>query len=235
MKLITDGISGQLEVITESYDNGKPKMVILKGIYAQAEKMNGNGRKYPYKELKPEMDKFIKEMVKTGRALGEFEHPDSPEIDPKKAAVRILDLVEEDKNWIGKSVVLASDPEHGIKGTPNGDILMSVIQYGTNVGFSTRGVGEIDEDIVRNYKISTIDCVANPSIGEFCTSNGSRFVNGILESKDYMIDQHGMVCECAYNQLEKKLSKMPNTRIATKKAEHLAEAVHDFFKSLTTV
>lgn len=107
------------------------------------------------------------------------------------------------------------------------------MQYGTKVGFSTRAVGDVSDDgVVTDLRLCTIDCVANPSIGEFCESNGSRFVNGILESKDFVLNQHGKILEAKYAGLEKTLDHMPNTYISRKKQEYLAAAVHSFFKSL---
>ena len=156
-----------------------------------------------------------------------------PEIRPQESAIRILSIKEDNKCWIGESCILASQPEFGIRGTPKGDILLSLVQYGTKVGFSTRALGEVDDDgVVSDVKLCTIDCVANPSIGQFCESNGDRFVNGILESKEFVITQHGDIYEAKYNTFENKLKKMPNTYISSKKAAHIGSAFHDFFESL---
>ena len=81
-------------------------------------------------------------------------------------------------------------------------------------------------------KLCTIDCVANPSIGQFCESNGERFVNGILESKNFVITQHGDILEAKYDTFENKLAHMPNTFISSKKAEHVGNAFHEFIESL---
>lgn len=385
------------EFVNQQPDKTKPMTYILKGIYAQSEQKNGNGRRYPYNELKSEIDRFDREMIQTGRALGELEHPECnltpnfevltesgfkwfnqlkvgdlvwtrnndtkkaelkpikkivnqnykgdgyivsgknfygeftsnhrfitidrngktevatieeiynnrskfshngiptisdindielisassiisldkrtlkikkidvqefdnygayciqvdnmsffqrvngksywtgncPEIRPQESAIRILSMKEDNKCWIGESCILASQPEFGIRGTPKGDILLSLVQYGTKVGFSTRAVGEVDDDgVVSNMKLCTIDCVANPSIGQFCESNGERFVNGILESKNFVITQHGDILEAKYDTFENKLAHMPNTFISSKKAEHVGNAFHEFLESL---
>lgn len=88
---------------------------------------NGNGRTYPYELLKEEIDRFDREMIRTGRALGELEHPDHPEIDPNRACVRLLDIKEDNRSWVGNSCILASCPEYSIKGTPSGDLLLSLV------------------------------------------------------------------------------------------------------------
>ena len=233
-KLIVENANvDEFEFLTESNDKSKPPTYILRGIYAQSQAKNGNGRVYPYEELKAEIDRFDREFIQTGRALGELEHPDYPEINPVESAIRILSLKEDNKSWIGESCILASQPEYGIRGTPKGDILLSLVQYGTKVGFSTRAVGEVNDDgIVTEMKLCTIDCVANPSIGQFCESNGDRFVNGILESKNFIINTHGEILEAKYSKLEDSLKKMPNTFISSKKAEHLGNAFHEFLESL---
>jgi len=154
----------------------------------------------------------VEEMVSTNRALGELEHPEYSHINPKESAVRVVSLVEDKQEegvWIGESIVLSSDPEHNIKGTPNGDILASLIQHETRLGFSSRGVGKMvdekwngkKESIVRNYRMSAIDCVVNPSI--------RAFVDGILESKRFMIDTHGDIVEIQYEKLENGLASIP--------------------------
>ena len=94
-------------------------------------------------------------------------------------------------------------------------------------------MGEVDKDgYVSSLHLVTIDTVLNPSIGEMCGNNGNRFVNGILESKSFVIDTHGQIVESAYEKLDKRLKKIPNTNISTKKAEYLGAAVTEFFNSL---
>lgn len=234
-KLITDVCGfGNTRLITESADKktGKPPMFIIEGIYAQAEVKNGNGRSYPYELLKGEIDRFRKEMIETNRALSELEHPDHPEIDPNRACARILSLTEDNKTWVGKSCILASCPEYGIKGTPCGDLTLSLIQYGTKIGHSTRALGELNEDEteVTDLQLMDVDVVTNPSIGIFCDSNGNRFVNGILESKQFVCNFHPLK-ENKFEKFEKTISKMPNTNISKAKAEFLGKAVHDFLQS----
>lgn len=238
-KLITETDFRNYKVITED-SHDKPKTIKLKGIYIQANKENGNNRIYDYDMMKPEVDTFVKNYVNQGRALGQLEHPDYAEINPNEAAIRIISLKDTGNHeWEGESIVLASDPKFGIRGTPKGDILASLLQYGTKVGFSTRGIGDVQEDdnedddapkYVTNYHLCTIDCVVNPSIGLFCDSNGNRCVNGILESKDFMINTHGEYMEHNYHKFEKSISKLP--RLTEEKNKKVAKAVCEFLDSL---
>ena len=101
-----------------------------------------------------------------------------------------------------------------------------------------------------------VDAVTSPSIGIFNKSNdvrfkngilesankglkklieykqNTKFVNGILESKDFMIDVHGEIVEAPYHKFEKKLAKLPRTSIRSKKDEYVAEAIEAFLGEL---
>ena len=82
--------------------------------------------------------------------------------------------------------------------------------------------------VVEDYQLICIDTVLNPSIGIFNKSNANRFVNGILESKNFIVNTHGEILEETFNSFEKDLSKMPNTAITSKKVNFLADAVMKF-------
>lgn len=139
---------GDVKLITESGDkeSKKPPMYFLDGCMAVAERKNGNDRIYPYQLLKDEIDRLDREFIQTGRLLGSLEHPDYPEIRPEDACVKILEIHEDNKTWVGRGCILASQPDYGIRGTPKGDLLLSLVQYGTPVGYSTRALGELNED-----------------------------------------------------------------------------------------
>lgn len=231
LKLIVENDFNEYELITETDQGTGNKQLLLRGPYVVANRKNGNGRIYPINDIREEVGRFVNEMVNENRALGELEHPDYSHIDPSKAAIRIKSI-NEDKNdegvFIGESIILTSDPSRNIKGTPQGDILASLVQHGTKMGFSTRGVGKIvqedfqgkKESIVRNYRMSTVDCVCNPSIGQF--------VEGILESKNFLVDTHGDVLEVQCNKLENGIATIPNKG----RAEYLHQLMREFLISL---
>ena len=233
LKLITESAQ-EVQMIKSDNDPNKPLTMKFKGIGACSERQNANGRTYPYELLKREIERFDTEMVKTGRALCELEHSSSPEIDPTRASARMLSIEEDNKVWIVEGVILCSDPKFGIKGTPCGDILASLTNYGTKWGLSTRALGDVDDSgKVVDLQLCTIDTVTNPSIGEMVSSNGDRFVNGILESKQWLCNMHGDFIEKRLNCFESSLKKMPNTFISSKKNEKVFSALNEFFRSLT--
>lgn len=234
LKLIAEA-AHEVEMVNQDNDPSKPFTMKFSGVAAVASRKNANGRTYPYELLKREIEKFDKEMVQTGRALGELEHSSSPEISPDRAAVRFLSLTEDNQNWIAEGVILCSDEKHGVKGTVCGDTLAALTNYGTKWGLSTRALGDVDESTgeVTDLQLCTIDAVVNPSIGELVSSNGDRFVNGILESKQFVCNIHGEVIEEKFNAFEKSLKKMPNTYVSSKRNEKVFAALSEFFKSLT--
>ena len=68
---------------------------------------------------------------------------------------------------------------------------------------TTRALGDVNESTgeVTDLHLVTIDAVLEPSIGSMCQSNGDRFVNGILESKQFVCNIHGEVLEEKFNKL----------------------------------
>ena len=185
--------------------------IMLEGIFMEAAIKNGNGRTYSLNELTRAVEEF-QPMIKENRALAELEHPDNTIIDPQRACARILSLTQskENKNqFIGKAVVLSSIPSKNIHGTPCGDLLASLLQYGTKVGWSSRGVGEIDND-------GTV----------------SRFVDGVLESKEFVLKSHPNA-QPIFEAIEKDLSNLSIDKSA--KYEKINYALNRFFDSLKGV
>jgi len=204
MKLIVENDFNDFDIIIEQENPNKQKSIRVKGPYIVTEKKNANGRVYDEGLMDRCVNEWMKTTVAAGRALGEMNHPPHTEIDQERACHRVTDMVKDGKLWIGESVVLTSSPDGTIKGTPMGDILASIIQHGGKPGMSTRGVGEISESgrIDKDYKLITVDCVANPS-GPGC------FVNGILESKNFIIDTYGDIIEKQYEKFENGLKDIP--------------------------
>ena len=226
-KLICETDFNDYEIIRETNSATGQRQMKLKGPYIVAETKNANGRYYPKDLLKKEVDKFREEMINTHRAFGELEHPEESFINPDRACVLITSLTEEGNTWIGESIVLGPDPDKGIPGTPCGTILQSILMHGGKVGFSTRGVGKLSEDKTKvvEYSLSTIDAVLNPSIGQMC--------EGILESKNYIIRDNGLIAEVAYDTFDKNLRHLPvsqNERDAALKSA--VKAFCDSFRKL---
>lgn len=226
LKLIVENDFYDYDVILEQENPTKPKFLKIRGPYVVAEQKNANKRFYGKLMMEKSIDNFTTKKIKNGLSLGELNHPDSTEINTERACHRITSLQPSGNTWIGESIVLCSSADGVIKGTPCGDILASIIQHGGKPGMSTRGVGNIIGDgIVESYELVTIDVVSNPS-GPNC------FVDGILESRNFMITEHGEIVEIAYNVLDKKMEKLPSKYDTRKNDEYLARILKEFIQSI---
>lgn len=72
MKLIAEQVE-DVEFLVE--ENEGKKDHYISGVFLQSEIKNRNGRVYPYGVLSKEVDRYNREYIKEGRALGELSHP----------------------------------------------------------------------------------------------------------------------------------------------------------------
>jgi len=182
MKLLTEAFDSR--VLIEEGKDGKPKQYFIEGIYIQSEVRNRNNRMYKYESLKPEVDRYIKEMIDTNRAVGELGHPTSPTINYDRASHKILSLKEDKYNWIGRSKILS---------TPMGECVKHLIDDNVQFGTSTRGMGSLKESnglniVQSDYHLATAgDIVSDPSAPD-------AFVNAMMEGKEW-VWSNGVIVE----------------------------------------
>jgi hypothetical protein len=161
-----------------------------------AEDVNKNNRRYPKDELEREVRRYNEEMIKTQRAMGELNHPTSADVDLERACHLVTEMYCEGNIYVGKSKVLS---------TPCGLIVKSLINDGVKVGMSSRALGTLEEsskyNTVRNMRLIAVDCVADPSCPK-------AFVNGILESKQFVLALDGKFEE-AYDSFQKGINTLP--------------------------
>ena len=156
----------------------------LTGRLQTADMKNGNGRKYPYKILKREMDNYD-HVVKDNRACGELDHPDSSVVELKNASHMIKEAHMEGNVVYGTVEIL---------NTPSGKILQSLVESGVTLGISSRGVGSTksqgDMQIVQDdFQLICWDFVSEPSTpGAFMMKEGkvvsSQFINNVFNKTD---------------------------------------------------
>lgn len=215
-KLICENDFNDYNILIEQQNPNLPKSLYIEGPYAVAAKKNGNGRNYLPEVMEEAITGYNNEYVKDKRAMGELNHPATTDIDPKNVCHLVESLRRDGNIWIGRSKVL--------RGTPNGDIFASLIENGVRIGISSRGVGVMSESKdVTKFKLVAFDVVSNPS-GPGC------FVNGILESKNYMVNQHGEIMEMAYVNLENSIKTLP--RNSDEKKKMIYEAFQQFMKDI---
>jgi len=193
MKLIAEYIDSDLEVIEEKV-NGK-KSLAIEGVFMQADQKNRNGRIYEKGILEAAVDKYVKEQVKTGRAVGELNHPDGPTINLDKVSHKITDLKWEGSNVVGKASILD---------TPMGQIVKGLLEGGVKLGVSSRGMGSLVNKrgttyVNNDFLLATVDIVQDPSAPE-------AFVNGIMEGVDW-IWENGVLVPQEIEEIETEITR----------------------------
>lgn len=203
------------EYIEEQANLKGQSTLYIKGPFIGCGIVNKNKRLYGLDDTRKDVNRYIQEMVTPGRAMGELNHPSSADVNLERACHLVTELYEADGGFHGKSKVLS---------TPMGQILRSLINDGVKVGVSTRALGSLKEsndfNLVQNMYLVAIDAVADPSYPK-------AFVNGILESKSFVVDQEGRYEEM-YDNFEKTISKLPIKDVDS----YLRESVIKFINSL---
>jgi hypothetical protein len=199
MKLIREEIEN-VEVIVESR-NGKKSMHI-EGIFLQGDIRNRNGRMYPCETLAREVNRYNENFVQKGRALGELGHPDGPTVNLDRVSHKIVSLVQEGTNFIGRAKIL---------NTPMGNITQSLLDEGVKLGVSSRGVGSVRMNnegvnvVGEDFMLATAaDIVADPSAPD-------AFVDGIMEGKEW-IWEGGILRERLAEKTYKKINTLVDSR-----------------------
>lgn len=201
MKLITEQLDSNISYITEANEKGE-KNVYIEGVFMQAEKQNRNNRIYPKDVLAEATAKYVKEQVVTGRAVGELDHPQGPQINLDKVSHRITELKWNGNDVVGKALILD---------TPMGKIVKGLVEGGCKLGVSSRGMGTVEEkgktSFVKNdYVLATVDIVQDPSAP-------SAFVDGIMEGVEW-IYENGILKPQQIEEYETEIKKVPLGRIS---------------------
>ena len=208
--------NNDFEYIVEEKNANQPRNYFIKGPFMMAEGANRNRRIYSLGEMKTEVDRYTREMIKEGRAMGELNHPTTADVDLTRACHIITELKQDGNVFYGKSKILS---------TPTGLIVRSLIEDGVKIGVSTRGLGQLVAESngvnrVKDFRLVAVDVVADPSFDK-------AFVNGILESKQYVLEADVSFAEL-YDKFEKGISTLPNKN----KDEYLRQTILSFINKL---
>jgi hypothetical protein len=214
MKLITEYTESDIEYIAEAKDG--VKKYAIEGVFAQAETKNRNGRIYPKGIMEGAVKKYDKEQIKTGRAVGELNHPEGPVVNLDKVSHRITDLHFEGNDVVGKAVILD---------TPMGQIVKGLLEGGVRLGVSTRGMGSLEQREGANYvkedfMLATVDIVQDPSAHK-------AFVNGIMEGVEFFYDERGGLREKS-TKMRERISRLSESE----RANQEIKLFKDFLNSL---
>jgi hypothetical protein len=199
MRLISEYHDSNLQVITEKKKDGGNSYVI-EGVFMQADKKNRNGRIYDKDILEGAVNKYVTEQVKTGRAVGELNHPEGPTINLDKVSHKITELRFEGSDVIGKASIL---------NTPMGNIVTGLLEGGVKLGVSSRGMGTLVNKqgvshVGKDFMLSTVDIVQDPSAPE-------AFVNGIMEGVEWVWN-NGILCPQDIEEIETEIKEARGMR-----------------------
>jgi hypothetical protein len=201
MKLIAEYLETDLEVIQEARKDGS-KGYVIEGVFMQANRQNRNKRTYDKTVLEAAVNKYIKEQVKTGRAVGELNHPDGPTINLDKVSHKITELRWEGDDVVGKASILK---------TPMGKIVEGLLEGGVRLGVSSRGMGTLvqkngTQHVGKDFMLATVDIVQDPSAP-------GAFVDGIMEGVDWVWN-NGILVAQEIEEIETEIKEAKNMNSA---------------------
>ena len=235
MKLIFDIDSNsnieKVDEINEATGEVEKKYKI-KGVFSTINTKNRNGRIYPEKLWKEQVEKY-QDVIKSGsiNTLMEYEHPARSNVDPMEAVAKINKLYIEGKYVMGEAVLLNNAKANQLK---------SLIDNGVKISVSSRGVGSVVDSVVKDFNLITYDIVSNPSDYN-ATMNGVcesfKLNEGVIDDLHFDFDENGNIIKSA--KLEEGLETEPTKDLDTLISEnlenvqdHLTKKLTDFFKNL---
>lgn len=200
LKFLTTELHEEIDFLIEEKNPSEPQKYYITGPYMMAEKQNQNGRIYQLDEMIKEVDRYSGDMIKTRRAIGEMNHPQSTEVNPVNACHLVTELRQNGNYFMGKSLILE---------TPMGQLLKSLVRDKIQMGISTRGLGNLSESSagkkVSNFHLICLDVVHQPSVQ-------NAMLESILESREWLVGTDGRIIEVsqkAFSNLRESLSKLP--------------------------
>jgi hypothetical protein len=193
--------------------------MFIHGPFLMANEANKNKRIYPLEEMAKEVNRYVDEMVNNQRATGELNHPQAPDINLERVCHLVTELKQNGNIFEGKSKILSN---------PMGQLVRSLILDGVKLGVSSRSLGRLAPEEnginkVTDFKLVAVDVVADPSVP-------TAFVNGILESKQWVLAQDGQF-EPYYENFEKSISSLPKKNMDA----YLKEQIISFINALKSV
>jgi hypothetical protein len=136
-------------------DNQKTRSSYLSGIFMQADVLNGNQRKYPLAEITTAVNDINRRIKEGMSVFGELNHPDNLSIDLNNVSHIITEMYMDGANAIGKARIIENHPK--------GQIVKAILEAGGKLGVSSRGSGNVNEGVVSQFSLVTVDIVATPS------------------------------------------------------------------------
>jgi len=206
MKLITETVEN-ITFVKEDVNGAPGGNYFIEGIFLQANRQNKNGRFYPTEIMQREVARYNKDYVNANRALGELGHPENPSVNLHRASHKIVSLVQDGDNFVGRAKILD---------TPHGRIAKNLMDEQIKLGVSSRGLGTVKKNfqgidmIQDDFHLATAaDIVYDPSAPD-------AFVRGIMEEKEWiLVEGKGWIeqfVETSQEKIEESVKKDAETR-----------------------
>lgn len=203
----------------------------LYGVIADTTKPTRNGRLYPREAWENAINNEIfQEQLQNKCVLGELEHPDRDAIDPREACMCLASTPK-----IGSDGLLYG--EFHILDLPNGRILKTLCDYGTTIGVSSRGNGDLVEDYEGNdsvdpetFDLTTWDAVILPAVKSARMNYMKESLNGkksLKESLDSLVSKSDDSDKKIMEETMKKVNEKLNEGLNTQKSEDINEVKSD--------
>jgi len=167
----------------------EPTRAIFRCVIQTGDEINRNKRMYPKSVLEQGMDDR-KHQMRTKSFMGELDHPlpsGAAQADTMRQTTVLLKEVShyiKDYEWQGNKLI--GDMETAT--TPNGKTLLALLRDKSTIGFSMRGLAELerhkDHSVVKGpCTILSYDAVSTPShSGAIVSFNEMVFENTLFES-----------------------------------------------------
>lgn len=152
----------------------------MDGIFQRVNSPNANGRIYPEKVLRREVEKYM-DLCSERRSLGELDHPESAVVQLENVSHVVTNL-----NWDGDTLKGTLE----VLTTPKGEILASLVENNIKLGISSRGLGSTSRtsegyDLVQeDFNLICFDAVSNPSTNQaFLNSRIQESVKSFINNE----------------------------------------------------
>lgn len=203
------------KTVNESKDGNEwhcPYPFIVDAVFQKYDIKNANGRIYPEKVLKKQVEIYQKK-IEEHRAYGECNHPTESTIDLGRISHNIIELHWEGHTLVGKMELNITEGfrRHGMC-TSFGDTIANMLLNGYKLGVSSRGVGSVEEKLGQyivgdDFELICWDVVSDPSTPmAYISTDGPEGLETYIESKNNNPLNKNIVSE-KINRINKILSE----------------------------
>lgn len=180
------------KLIKEEFDNSSewhvPRPFIIDAVLQKFDTKNANGRVYPERILKREVEKY-QQLINDRMALSELNHPSDSTIDLGRISHNIIECHWEGKTLVGKLELNISEGfrRYGICSTC-GDQAAQLLLSGYKIGISSRAVGSVEQKlgvtvVGDDLELIGFDIVSSPSTpGAYLSMNGKEPLQQYVEN-----------------------------------------------------